>query len=237
MKNLLIIGGCHVVDDVFVRNIKNHYQYINVRKLYTHLDQENFNRCLDLLVREKNYFQSKDYEIYLQLGNLLFRNSISHILPQYFKKRFLTNINHFLNSDLKSDLLSRNNYKTFIKESLRKIVKVIIFPFNFLYILIMGFTAFLKVKKILKINSYNKCRIIVFTPFDSPNYFDKLFIYLGKKIIYFLFSDVNFVQIVDSSSFNYDKQNYIDNDIYHLNKNGIALFSNFCIDMIDNYEY
>jgi hypothetical protein len=233
MRNLLIIGGCHVVDDVFSNKIKDHYKYNKVKKIYTHITQENFSKSMALLARQNDYLQSNNYDIYFQFGNLLFHNSISHIVPAKIEKILLKRINSNLTPSLTSGSSQNKKYKILSLNFVRKILKVIILPFNFFYIPIKAFTAFNRIKRIIILNEYKRSKIIFFTPFDSPNYLDKYFRNIGKKIIYYVFSDIKNIQIIDLSLMKYDKKYFQTGDIYHLNKHGMDLLSNFCIDKIN----
>ncbi len=232
VRNLLIFGGCHFMDDGFISNIKQHYEYLTVKKVNTHIAEENFLKNIQLLSREKDYLKSNNFDIYIQLGNRLFRNSIMQILPGRFKEYFLSKVETYINRESNASSIKFNKSKLLLYLFTRKIFKLIIFPFNFLYIPIKGFMEFRRVKKILIFNHYYKGRIVLFTPFDSPKYTDKFFVVIGKIIIYHLFQTFPNIQIIDSSSFKYDKRYWMEGDIYHLNKNGIKLLSNFCIEKI-----
>lgn len=233
MENLLIIGGCHFVNDDFIKQLKEKFKYKKVRKIFTHISEQSFSKSLEFIHHEKEYLKDNKYDIYFQLGNLLFHNSISNILPKYFNKFIPNNIN--------SDLIQTDNnirdikksYKVILSNILRKVLKVLVFPLNIIYVPFKGFQSYNQIKKILIDDELINNNIFIYTPFYSPNYTDKFFRFIGKKIIYILFSDINNITIINLTDEKFDKSEFNDNDIYHLNTNGMNHLMNYIFEKIE----
>lgn len=235
MKNLLIIGGCHFVNDNFIKKLKANLKYQNVKKIFTHLNEESFHKSLQLINREKDYLINNNYQIYFQLGNVLFRNSISNFLPPIFNKLIPTNTQSHLKSEVGDLKNINNNYKVIGYNILRRILKILIFPLNFFYIVVKGFISYNKIKRLI-VAEFNESNIIVFTPLYSPNITDNFFRLIGKKIIKYLFSDLKNVHIVDLYELKSIKNNFINGDTHHLDYQGIEILSSFCLENIKSYN-
>ena len=53
-ENLLIVGGCHVINELFLSEIKKYYNFTSTKKFFTHISDENFNKIIQYLEKENN---------------------------------------------------------------------------------------------------------------------------------------------------------------------------------------
>lgn len=223
MKNIFIIGGCHVTNNIFRQELKENFGFKSVREIHTHINDDNFKKTLDFLIKERILLSN--YKIVIQIGNFLFCNSIMNLLPKKIRNYILLKIstNQLLdshpkkNQELNSKINSNNFYKisyTFI----RTLVKILIYPINLIFVPIKGFFVFQKIKNIL-MRLYETNEIIIFTPLKSMNKSDNLFQYIGKKSIVWIFRNMKNVRIFDFYKIEFNENNF--KDSHHLSDEGI----------------
>lgn len=224
-ENLLIIGGCHVINEQFVSEIKKYYHFTSTKKFFTHIPDENFNKIIQYLEKEYNQL-NKNYNIIIQIGNIHYHNSITNILPNSLTKIILSKLK-IENSFSKNEETSNNNYYSklsltqILTKFLRIFMKVLVFPFNLIYVPIKGFFVFQKLKRIIK-NSYYQNEIVIFTPMKTRNNIDNFFKRIGVSTIKITFNNLSNVKVFDFYNLDYKPNFY--KDTYHLNDEGIKYY-------------
>lgn len=224
-ENLLIVGGCHVINEHFVSEIKKYYHFTSTKKFFTHIPDENFNKIIQYLEKEYNQL-NKNYNIIIQIGNLHYHNSITNILPNNLTKIILTkmkieslfSINESSSKNNDTKKLSLTQIPT---KLLRIFMKVLVFPFNLLFVPIKGFFVFQKLKRIIK-SSYYQNEIVVFTPMKTTDNIDNFFKRMGVSTIKMTFNKLSNVKVFDFYNLDYKPNLY--KDTYHLNDEGIKYY-------------
>lgn len=219
--NLLIIGGCHVINDKFINEIKNFYKIKSIKKFFTHIPDDNFEKVISILIKDKDIFE-KNYNIIIQIGNLHYHNSIINLIPNKIRGKIIKNIS-FENSisEVKNYSDDRITPKFNLKILIREILKVLVFPINLFYVPIKGFFVFYKIKRVFK-NNYSKSKIIIFTPMKTLNNIDNFLKMIGVKTIKKIFKNVSNVRVFNFYNLEYIPKFY--SDTYHLNDEGINYY-------------
>ena len=111
MKKVIAIGGCHLFDDAldnFYQKLKKEYPDYNFKRIPAHIatgykNNPDFERALQIIENPSSDFDHNSILI-LQLGNLLFGNAISPLVPLRIKNYFL-NSKNFVISVFRSELI------------------------------------------------------------------------------------------------------------------------------------
>jgi hypothetical protein len=223
MKNLLIIGGCHVTNETFIKEIRSKTNYKNIRKIHAHFRDKNFKDKIEVIKRKKEDL-NLHYDLIIQLGNWHFKNTILNFISNS-RESLLSFYNEQKLNNKTTDKEITNERPSFffrILDIFRILIKITIFPISLIYVPISGFIYFYKLKKMI-VNAGFRNKTIIFNPLKSMNLTDNIFELMGSSIVNLLFKNAENIKIFDFYHINFNEDHY--RDQYHLNENGIKLFT------------
>jgi hypothetical protein len=128
MNKLLLIGGCHILDDVVSSNIESNFSYQQVDKLNSYLTKGSWLKTCTYLNQNCSRLE-EEYDFIVQLDHIVISNKISNILPGFVNRYFTQQQINFSEKSPTFDIdeIGLNKSRFYL---LKEFLKVLIFPIH-----------------------------------------------------------------------------------------------------------
>jgi len=215
MKQVIVIGGCHINYPAFQENLKSKYEYVEF--INTHMTSSDFTEKL-------NSLNSLNSLIILQLGNAYFSNSINLNFPIFQKYR--------VHKSIEKQVQYR--YAKESKDAIGTLIKLINVPISIVRILLtIRHTNIIELEKHLHHLNQLGTKTILVTPFYSLNKLNNIvrkssMMYFSKLAKYF-----ENIELIDGYSA-FEENDFLDK--YHLNENGITKLNERINNLIEKIQ-
>jgi hypothetical protein len=230
MNKLLLLGGCHVLDDVVSSSIEANFTYQQIDKLNSYLTKGSWVKTCSYL-NQNALILREQYDFIVQLDHIVISNKITNILPgfvnSYFIRQQIDYSEKYAFTDI--DDIGLNNPRFYI---LKECFKILVFPLNLIRVLTIGRNRLKRIKTELDQLKKGSNILIILLPFYNDRFHTKIIRNIGGYILKKLFAEDKNTYIIDSFELTKNPALFRKKDMLHLNESGMKLLTEVTIETL-----